>query len=210
MSHKDINALCLFATLLCGMAFAATVAAQQRAQVPDSQPIEIYADSIEPPAKDLADRVGQLDAAIVARVNFSEVKEEPNPHPHPGPYGAFPWVTTEMVVTILDVLKANPRLPGVNSTVRISQPLGSVTWNGKTVVRRDGKGHALEPGGEYVLLLRVSPTGQFVLLANDTFRLSSGTVETPSAAKYALGQAGLGRSEFVARVREAARAQRTK
>src|SRR5262245_6533182 len=192
MSHKYINALCMFATLLCGIAFAATVAAQQPSKVPDSQTIEIVTDSMEPPAKDLADRVGQLDAAIVARVNFSEVIAEPNPHPHPVPYGAVPWVTSEAVVTILEVLKANPRLPGVNSTIRISQPLGSTTWNGKTVVRRDGKGNALEPGGEYVVLLRVSPTGQFVLLANDTFRVSSGTVETPSEAKYALGQAGLG------------------
>jgi hypothetical protein len=119
-------------------------------------------------------------------------------------------VTTETVVTILEVLKANPQLPGVNSMIRISQPLGSTPWNGKTVVRRDGKGHALEPGGEYVLFLRLSPTGQFVLLANDTFRVSSGTVETPSAAQYALGQAGLARSAFVARVREAAHAQKAK
>lgn len=205
---QDRNMLTILVGTTTLLWFASIVGAQQ-AQQP--QTIYIYADyaATGPEARDIGERLGQVDAAIIARVAFSDVRAERlplNKSRPPSPLGDVPDVVwTENVVNVVEVLKRHVQLPASGATVRIGQPLGDTIWNGKRVVREDGKAKALQRDTEYVLLLTWNPDAHlFEVRANDTFRISSGHVETPGGARYGLAEAGMPAQDFLAQLRAAA------
>jgi hypothetical protein len=209
MRYTDIDMRWAGAMTLLWIGFLGATSAQQL-QPPTERTNEIFSDRAltEPEPKDVSERLRQVDAAIVGRVIWSEVRSARShlsvTHP-PGPLGDVPDVTTENVVSIVEVLKGHAQMPASGAVIRIIQPLGTTTWNGNKVVRRDGKAKGLQLDAEYVLLLEWSPyTNQFTVGANDLFRISSGRVETPSNASYGLAQAGAPKEEFLAKLRAAA------
>jgi hypothetical protein len=210
MHHKDIDMRWALILSLLWMAFCAAPGAQQPRPV-GQPPIEIFVDrGTESEPTDLSGRFSQVDAAIRGRVVLSEVKAVPRrPDLRNGEApirsaetGDIPYITTENVITVLEVFKSHPQMPTVNSVIRVSQLLGTTTWNGRTVIRHDGRANGLEPNAEYVLLLKWSSNGtQFILQPNDIFRISSGQVETPATAAYARAHAGMSTQDFLVRIR---------
>lgn len=149
---------------------------------------------------------------IVGRVLWTEVRTAPSPlesRPelarNPNYFGDAPIVTTDNVVTVVEVVKSHAQMPGTDTVVRISQDFGTTTWNGYTVVHHGPDGASLHAGAEYALLLEWNPyLNQFTLDANDIFRISSSRVETSSRALYGAPQAGVPKQEFLTRLRAAA------
>lgn len=192
---------CAGAVALLWIASLGPTSARQ-AQQPKT--IHVFTDraATEPEAKDIGERLRQVDAAIVGRVAWNDVKAMRHSK---SPMGDVPVPSTENVVSIVEVLKGHAQMPASGAMIRIIQPLGTTTWNGNKVVRRDGNADGLQPNAEYVLLLQGSSyTNQFMVLADDIFRISSGRVETPSNAPYGLAQAGAPKEEFLAKLRAAA------
>lgn len=206
MHHKYTKLRCVGAVTILGIASLRAASTQQT----PPQTIYIYSDyAAEPEARDVGERLRHVDAAIVARVAFSEVRAERSALSRsrpPSPLGDVPdIVSTENVMSVVEVLKRHAQMPARGATVRISQPLGATIWNGTKVIHEDGKAKALEAGAEYVLLLKWSPyTNTFSVRANDIFRISSGHVETPSGAGYGLAEAGKPTPGFLTQLRTAA------
>jgi hypothetical protein len=208
MQYQKIVAMRVGALTLLWLALLSIASAQQ-GQPP--QTIHIYFDyaATEPEARDIGERLRQVDAVIVARVAFSEVRAERSALSRsrpPSPLGDIPDdVRTENVLSIVEVLKGHAQMPASGATIRISQPLGATIWNGKRVVHEDGKAKGLQRDTEYVLLLEWNPyANMFEVRANDIFRISSGHVETPSSARYGVAQAGAPKEELLTKLRAAA------
>jgi hypothetical protein len=202
MRHKHIGMRWAGAVALLWIASLGPTSARQAQQQPKT--IHVFTDraATEPEAKDIGERLRQVDAVIVGRVAWNDVQAMRH---NKTPMGDVPVPSTENVVSIVEVLKGHAQMPASGATIRISQPLGETTSNGKKVVREDGKAKPLQPNEEYVLLLEWSPdTNQFTVRANDIFGISSGRVETPSDAPYGLAQAGASKEEFLAKLRAAA------
>jgi hypothetical protein len=193
-----------------------TVASGQQAQQRQlqGQAIEIVEERLaEPEASDLTERLRQVDAAIVCRVRFSEVRavrQRPDLNTQSWQsratvFGGIPLITTESVVTVLEVLKGHPQMAPKNSVIRVMQPMGTTEWNGYTMTRRDGQAKGLEAGAEYVLMLKLQQdSNQFMVYGNDLFRVSNGEVETPSRTRYGVAESGKSSDEFLAKIRAAA------
>src|SRR3954463_14333713 len=158
MRHTCVNIRVPITFLLLGASCLVVMSAEQAVsaatpaqQSPAHPSIEIVSDraAIGTEAKDVGERVRQVDAAIVARVTFSEVRSElrrdqsiPQVH-NAKALTDVPTVVTESVVTVAEVIKGHPQMPSRGAVVRVRQPLGETTWNGRSVVRHDGQAKGL-------------------------------------------------------------------
>ena len=214
ISIRSVSALALlwFACPSVTIARQPMSAVNPSNQARTQAPIEIFSDRVGTPdaAKDVAERLRQVDAVVVGRIALSEVRTQPSPHRfEPGAHNAqaltdVPQVATESVVTIVEVIKGHLQMPSGSRVVRVRQPLGETTWNGRKVIRHDGKAKGLQVGTEYVLFLTLNPElNEFSVGADDVFRISSGHVETPSEAPYGLAVAGTPTPDFLITLRAA-------
>jgi hypothetical protein len=190
-----------------------SAASPQQSEPPAQKTIHVFTDPMAtaPEARDLNEQVRQVDAVIVGRVAWSEVRTEPSPLVESRPelsrnlFANVPIIRTDNIVTVVEVLKGHAEMPGTGTVIRINQDFGTTTWNGYTVVHHGPDGASLQVGAEYALLLEWNPyLNQFTLEGNDIFRISSGRVETSSGALYGAPQAGVATEEFLARLRAAA------
>jgi hypothetical protein len=191
-----------------------SAASLQQSQPTTEKTIHVFTDfaATAPEAKDLNERFRQVDAVIVGRVIWTEVRTAPNPdesqpelRTNPNYFGDVPIITTDDVVTVIEVVKHHAQMPGTGAVIRINQYFGTTTWNGYTVVHHGGNAANLLVDAEYALLLEWDPSlNQFTVDGNDIFRISSGRVETSSGALYGAAQAGVPKAEFLRRLTAAA------
>jgi hypothetical protein len=181
-------------------------------QTGDQRTLEIFADRIGESAKDLPERMTQVDAVIRCRIAASQTntaQRKPSIGMTSVPDDLPPDVFTESTVNLLEIIKSNPQLPAVGGAVQVVQPFGTTTWKGHKLVKKDGSAKIFNHGEEYVLFLNWNPnTNVFFVIADDTFRIVAGHVESPSEAKYAVLSKGLAAPEFISAVRAAVKPSR--
>jgi len=120
--------------------------------------------------------------------------------------GAEP--VTKHTVTLLEILKAGPKLPVTSPEMTIFQPVGAALIDGVNVVKEHGTFRAFAVGEEYVLFLKWdSVLGEFeVNTGADAFLLTDGSVATSGDWPHSRGEQGIPVPQFLAHVREAAKA----
>jgi hypothetical protein len=170
----------------------------------------IHVDEVVPASapRTLAARLAQVDAAIRCRVERSSTRAIQNSVPvgvNPA-LGAEP--VTEHTVTLLEILKVGPKLPVTSSEMTIFQPVGAALIDGVNVVKEHGTFRAFAVGEEYVLFLKWdSVLGEFeVNNGADAFLLRDGAVATSGDWPHSRGEQGIPVPQFLAHVREAAKA----
>ena len=174
----------------------------------------IYVDEVVPASapRTLADRLAQVDAAIRCRVerNSTRVIQESVPVGVNRALSAEP--VTEHTVILLEIFKTSPKLPVGNSEMTILQPVGAALIDGVDVVKEHGTFRAFAIGQEYVLFLKWdSVLGEFeVNTSADAFLLTGGSVATSEDWPHSRGEQGIPVSQFLAHVREAAKAAVTR
>jgi hypothetical protein len=158
----------------------------------------------------LTDRFGQVDAAVRCRIERSQVRVvQPPDTPDTVDPALAGHPETEHTVTVLEILKDNPKLAGVGFTMPVLQPVGTAVVNGVRLVKDGCPFRPFAQGEEYVLLLTWNAArAGFTVSAADTFLMTGAAVTTPGNAPYAAAQKGVLAPEFLARVRAAATAQR--
>jgi len=170
----------------------------------------IYVDEVVPAdaPRTLTGRLAQVDAAIRCRIERTSTRVIRNSVPvgvDPA-LGAEP--VTEHTVTLLEILKADPKFPATSSEMTVSQPVGLAVIDDAIVEKVNGAFRVFTVGEEYVLFLKWdSVLGEFqVINEADAFLLKDGVVATSSGWPHSRGHQGVPVPQFLAHVREAAKA----
>jgi hypothetical protein len=188
------------------LATAASVAAQGKplTRTLPTETIYINEDEILPAQPTtLSQRVTQVDAIVRGRTQLFNVRAVRRSDLPPGvdpKYGLD--VYTDHTVTVLEVLKGDPRLPA-SGQLQVAQAVGEAVVDGVRVRRKDDTFQQFVPGEEYVFFLRWDPSKErFRVLSSDAFRLADGKVESQGHATYAKQSSGITKSEFLTQLRE--------
>lgn len=187
------------AAMVILMGVCAQIAEAQQVKEPET--ITIFEDEVEDGPMSLSERVFEVDAVIRCRVESGRVKASrkavrPGVDPK---YGLD--VFTEQIVSVLEVIKADERLPKDGGRLVIAQPVGETVVNGVRV-RRDTTFKQFAPGEEYVLFLSWNPSRQlFSVLPSDTFGLKDAQVVPKGPAAYATRETGSTETDFLTRLR---------
>jgi len=170
----------------------------------------IYVDEVVPASapRTLAGRLAQVDAAIRCRIERTSTRVIRNSVPvgvDPA-LGAEP--VTEHTVALLEILKPGPKCPVTSSEMTLSQPVGHALIDGVVVSKENGAFRVFAVGEEYVLFLKWdSVLGEFqVINGADAFLLADGVVATSWGWPHSRGEQGIPVPQFLAHVREAAKA----
>jgi hypothetical protein len=145
-------------------------------------PIEVFTDAVRTEPATFGAQVADADAIVHCRIDASRVRalerdDEGTRGKAPGDLSHVPDVSTIGTARVLEVLKDHPPLQGPGSMFDVTQPLGQATWNGRTVVHRQGEVTALRLGEEYVLFLHWNPVlREFGVDPSDTYLIRNGRV----------------------------------
>jgi hypothetical protein len=202
-TSQAVGALALTAAL------AATTEAAAQSKPPltrklPTETVDIHEDEILPAQPTtLSERVMQVDAIVRGRVQLFNVRSIRKVDLPPGvdpKYGLD--VYTDHSVTVLEVLKADPRLPA-SGRLQVAQAVGEAVVDGVRVRRKNDTFQQFAPGDEYVFFLRWDPSRErFRVLASDAFRLVDGKVESQGHAGYAKQSSGITKADFLTQLRE--------